>query len=96
MTRFVRSLVVALAIVGAATAVARADELKLPTPPAKGGPEYGTVEARPGRHVESVLTQPRSALTKQGTGWLLHFGSAHDNCSRVDETPGLRLMCVVH
>lgn len=50
----------------------------------------------PAAHFESILTDPRGALIgrKRETGWLLHYGTAHDSCARPDVTTGGRLMCV--
>jgi len=51
----------------------------------------------PDARVESVLMDPRGAVagTKQGIGWLLHYGTERDTCARADATSGLRVMCVI-
>jgi hypothetical protein len=53
-------------------------------------------QALPAAHMESVLTDPRGAMTvrKRGTGWLLHYGTAHDSCARPDAIAGGRVLCV--
>ena len=100
MRTFMRSLVTVLMVIGVALVVAsatRAEEMSVPVSVAdKNAPVYGAVEKRPGAGVESVLTDPRGLVvgTKRGTGWLLHYGTERDNCSRVDANPGLRMMCV--
>jgi hypothetical protein len=76
----------------------RADDQ--PTPGAGRGDArsaYTTTGQLPGSRVESVLTDPRGAVTTAtpGTGWLLHAGPReHDTCDEIDATPGLRMMCV--
>ena len=57
---------------------------------------YSVERSLPGARVESVMTDPRRAMTdtKRGTGWLLHYGTKRDNCARADVTSGLRMMCV--
>jgi len=73
------------------------EELK---PPMTVGGEHQAVYSAavrgPGRGVDSVLTNPRGAVTgTKGTGWLLHSGTQqHDTCERVDATSGLRMVCV--
>ena len=53
-------------------------------------------QALPAAHMESVLTDPRGAMTvrKRGTGWLLHYGTEHDSCARPDAIAGARVLCV--
>jgi len=56
---------------------------------------FSTAAGPPGRQVESVLTDPRGAMTAtKGNGWLLHSGKRHDTCERSDATSGLRMMCL--
>jgi hypothetical protein len=101
MPRFKKFVVTAVAAVGMALVVvsaARAEDLK---PPKAAGPKIPlvyAVEQPPavGARVESVMMDPRRATTgtKEGTGWLLHYGTRRDNCARADATFGLRMMCV--
>jgi len=100
MQRFSRLTVSILVLVGAAMVIARptaADQINSPGTLEKAAPAYETVgQPPPGPAVESVLTDPRGALTNstRGIGWLLHYGTRRDNCSRVEENPGMRMMCV--
>ena len=100
MPRFKKFVVTAVAAVAMAVVVvtaARAEDLK---PPKAAGrktrPVYAVEQPLPGAQVESVITDPRRAMTdtKRGTGWLLHYGTSRDNCARADVTSGLRMMCV--
>ena len=100
MRSFTRFVVTVMATVGMVIVVAngaRAEEVKAPI--AAGGktaPVYAVQRSLPGARVESILADPRSVVTgtKLGTGWLLHYGTEHDNCARADATSGLHMMCV--
>jgi hypothetical protein len=92
--RFALAAVIALGLLIAAPQL-RADEQ--PTPRAALGEDYSTAGKVPGTRVESVLTDPKGAVTstRPGTGWLLHAGPReHDMCEEEDATSGLRLMCI--
>ena len=95
-----RCTVTVLIAVGVALAVGRmagAEEVKAPITVGTGSrPVYSAAVQPPGRRVDSVLTDPRDALTStKGTGWLLHSGKKHhDTCERADVTFGLRMVCV--
>lgn len=102
MRRFMRFMVTVLAAVGIVMVVAnsaRADEVNAPANArGKAAVAYG-VAAQPlsGARVESVLTEnPHGTVagTKRGTGWLLHYGTERDPCTRPDATSRLRMMCV--
>jgi hypothetical protein len=100
MRRFGRFVVTVLAAVGVAIVVvnaARAEKVNaFIVGTGETAPAYEAVRPLPGARVESVLTDPRGAVVraKRGTGWLLHYGTAGDNCARADATSGLRMMCV--
>jgi hypothetical protein len=91
-------IILALTLLIVAAPAIRADDL--PAPPATPGaarPAYTTTGRLKRRHIESVLTDPRSAMTgaKQGTDWLLHSGrEQRDTCDSPDATYGLRMLCV--
>jgi hypothetical protein len=102
MERVIRSVVAVLAamvVLAAESNAAPADTFNVPTAAADKTVAVQAAPVGPPRraaHMESVLTDPRSAVTGQqrGTGWLLHYGTAHDSCARPDATAGLRVMCV--
>jgi len=91
-------IILALNLLIVAAPAIRADDL--PAPPGTPGatrPVYTTTGRLKRRHIESVLTDPRSAMTgaKQGTDWLLHSGTQQrDTCDSPDATYGLRMLCV--
>lgn len=97
--RLVVAVLAAVLVVIVGVDAARAEKVNAPiavadkTAPAYVAPFGGPL---PAAHVESVLMDPRGSLagTKQGTGWLLHYGTEHDSCARADATSGLRAMCV--
>jgi len=99
LNRLVVAVVAAMVLLAAARNAARADTANAPRTAAD---TTGAVQVAPvgpplsAAHLESVLTDPRGAVTgqKQGTGWLLHYGRAHDSCARPQATSGLRVMCV--
>ncbi|MFI5398908.1 MAG: hypothetical protein ACHQ9S_25540 [Candidatus Binatia bacterium] len=100
MRSLIRFVVTVMATVGMGIVIANgahAGEVNLPK--AAGGKTprvYAVERSLPGARVESILADPRSVVTgtKQGTGWLLHYGTKRDNCARADVTSGLRMMCV--
>ncbi len=100
MRSLIRFVVTVTATVGIGILVAsgvRAGEVKLPKAAESKRPVVYSVERPvPGARVEGVLIDPRRAVTgtKQGTGWLLHYGTQRDNCARPDVTSGLRMLCV--
>jgi len=101
MTRFKRSMVtllLAVAVVCSAITAAGANEVAGDAQsPARENPRsYAVGRPLRGPRVESVLTNPRAAVTspRRGTGWLVHYGTEGDACTREDATSGLRLMCV--
>lgn len=100
MRSLIRFVVTVMATVGMVIVIANgalAGEVKLPkVAGGKTSPVYAVERFLPGARVESILADPRSVVTgtKQGTGWLLHYGTEHDNCARADATSGLRMMCV--
>jgi hypothetical protein len=92
-----RPALAALIALGLLMSAPRLHADELPTPRAAVGTDYSTAGKLPGTRVESVLTDPKGAVTstKPGTGWLLHAGPrVHDMCEEEDATSGLRLMCV--
>jgi hypothetical protein len=96
--RFAVAIVAAFGVVMSVSNAACAEEVKAPVAAwdKDAGPVYTAERPLPGARVESVLTDPRGALTskKRGTSWLLHYGTGRDNCARADASPGLRMMCV--
>ncbi len=96
-----RSVVAVLAAVALLTLVvnaAGADDVNMPASARrKTTSAHVALVGRPpsGARVESVLTGPRGTVapTKRGSGWLLHYGTERDNCTRADATSGLRIMC---
>ena len=96
--RFAVTVVAAVGMVIVVLGAARAEDVGAPL--AAWGkaavPVYAAEQPLPGARVESVLTDPRGAVTgkKPGTGWLLHYGTERDNCARADATSGLRMTCV--
>jgi hypothetical protein len=101
MKMLMRSVVAVLVTAGflAVVNAARAQEASMPLAAgSQSAPAYVARVGRssPGTRVESVLTDARGAVagTKQGSGWLLHYGAERDNCTRADATNGLRMMCV--
>ena len=98
LRRFVVTVPAALAVALVVANGALAEEVNAPKA-AQGetASAYGAVEqAPPGARFESVLADLPAAVsgTKRGTGWLLHYGTERDNCSRPDATSGSRMMCV--
>jgi hypothetical protein len=100
MSRWMRLAVTLLAGVGLMVIVAPtagAREIRVPMAVgAENQPVYGAVVRLPGRHVDSVLTDLRGALTgTKGTGWLLHVGTQRrDTCEGADTATGLRMVCL--
>lgn len=97
LIRFVVTVTAAVAMGIVVANGARAGEVKLPKGAESKSPVVYAVERPvPGARVESILSDPRSVVTgtKQGSGWLLHYGTKHDNCALADATSGLRMMCV--
>ena len=100
MRTLIRFVVTAIVTVGMGIVVAneaRARDVKLPkAAESKSSMVYAVERPLPGARVESILTDPRSVVTdtKQGTGWLLHYGTNQDNCARAEATSGLRMMCM--
>jgi hypothetical protein len=76
----------------------RSDErAAAPVTPGAPKPVYTTTGRLNRRHIESVLMNPRSAMTGtgRGTDWLLHSGTdRRDTCDSPDATSGLRMLCV--
>lgn len=95
--RFVVPVMAAVALVLVAVNAASAGEAK-PSKAAgrKTPPVYAVEQPLSGARAESILTDPRSIVTgtKQGSGWLLHYGTKRDTCARADATFGLRAVCV--
>ncbi len=93
----VAAVFVAMVVGAAVRNPARAEKVNTPvaatgkTPAVHVAPAGQPVR---GAHVESVLTDPRGAVTGQKRGWLLHYGTEHDSCARPDATSGARVMCV--
>ena len=100
MRRHTRIAVLVSVAVGSLLVIgpaARAQKVETPRALAAGESAYSTTGALPGRHAESVLTDPVGAMAAPtpGTGWILHSGSGErDMCNEADATEGLRLMCV--
>ena len=94
---FAVTVMVGVGMVLIAVAVARAGDLKpVKVAGRKTPPVYTVEQPLPGPRMESILTDTRSAAAamKEGTGWLVHYGTKRDNCARADATSGLRVMCV--
>ncbi len=75
----------------------RADDLPAPGHPTAAGKQsvYTTSGRLRQQHSESVLMNPRSAMSSGGNGWLLHSGKGQrDACDNPDATRGLRMMCI--
>ncbi len=100
MRSLVRFVVTIMATVGMGIVIAngaRAAEVKRPKAAESKSPVvYATERPLPGARVESILADPGSVVTgtKQGSAWLLHYGTKRDNCARADATSGLRMMCL--
>ena len=100
MRSLIRLVVTVVATVGIGIVIAngaRAGEVKLPEAAESKSPVVYAVERPlPGAWVESILADPGSVVTgtKQGSAWLLHYGTKRDNCARADVTSGLRMMCM--
>ncbi|HVO23672.1 MAG TPA: hypothetical protein VMW56_08595 [Candidatus Margulisiibacteriota bacterium] len=94
-TLLATSLALGLLIV-AARPLRAADPLTPGATPAGKQPVYTTTGRLQERHIESVLMNPRHALSVGGgSGWLLHSGKGQrDACDNPDATSGLRMMCV--
>lgn len=100
MRHLMRFGVTVLAVAGITAVmvrVARAEDTAAPAATSATQQVFGTTGGVSGRRVESVLSNPRAAVTaaKPGTGWLLHSGTPQrDQCDNADATYGLRVMCV--
>jgi hypothetical protein len=97
LTGFAALVLTAGSLLGPAAWAAGGEEFNTPmSVGTRNEAEYSRTARPPGRQVESVLTNPRGALTdSQDTGWLLHSGThQHDTCERPDATSGLRMFCV--
>ncbi len=101
MQRLKRVAIAVLAAVAtiliAATGAPAKDVKPSKVPRGNTSPVYAVEQPVSGARVESVVTDPRSALkttTKRGPGWLLHYGTKRDGCARPDATSVLRVMCV--
>jgi len=98
LIRFVVTVLAAVGIVLVAANTVHAQEVNAPTAARGTAAVAYDVVGQPllGARVESVLTDPHGAVagTKRGTGWLLHYGTERDTCTRPDATSRLRMMCV--
>jgi hypothetical protein len=100
MPRLKKSVITTVAAVGMVLVVVIAAHAQTSSRPklseGRTAPIYTVEQPLPGARVESVIMDPRRAMTgtKGGTGWLLHYGTKRDNCARADVTFGLRMMCV--
>lgn len=98
MREFRRLVLPVLAAVAICTGTAVGAEQRnvAKAPAGERSPAYLRVErSLPGARLHSVLRNPRAALNnKPGTGWVLHYGTAGDGCSRADATSGLRITCI--
>lgn len=98
LMRFGVTVLAAVGIAAVMICVARAEEVTgAPAATSTTQQVFGATGAVSGRRVESVLSNPRAAVTaaKPGTGWLLHSGTPQrDTCDNADATYGLRVLCV--
>ncbi len=98
LNRVAITLMAAVAmILIAATQASAADVKPSKVPRGNTSPVYAVEQPVSAARVESVVTDPRGAVTtttKRGPGWLLHYGTKRDGCARPDATSVLRVMCV--
>jgi hypothetical protein len=103
MRRLIRLVVIVLAAILVTAAVSKTARAEMVNAPKAATGKAAAVEVAPvwhaplpAPHAESVLADPRGALTgrKRGTGWLLHYGTEHDSCARPDTIEGWRVLCV--